>query len=304
MIQSLVDGLLVGSIVSLGAIGLTLVMHMLRFANFAHAELLAIGAYAALVFDAVFGALLGPLTNAIGPLSLTGSLLLAVVIAMGITGLSAVIIDKLVFKRIRETAGPLSMVFASFGVALILRNIISLVFGVQSHLYNDDIAFAVLISADPLLLIKPDQVFVFVTAIVIMLALHFMLSRTSFGFALRAVAENPALAQVAGVRLSHMIIMIWIIGGALAAAAGVFYALDNKLSPLMGHNLLLALFAATIVGGIGSIYGAVLGGFIVGLASGLALAVLPAGYAPAMPFFIILAVLMFRPNGLFGEAQE
>ena len=304
MIQNLADGLLVGAIVSLGAIGLTMIMHMLRFANFSHAELMGIGAYAALVFDPVLGAIAPPLQAALGPLSLTGSLAISVVLAMAATGLSAVIIDRLVFKRIRETAGPLSMVFASFGVALILRNLIALIFGVESHLYSDDIAFAVLVSADPLLLIKPDQLFVFFAALVIMAGLHLVLSRTSFGFALRAVAENPSLAQVAGVRLSHMIIAIWVIGGGLAAAAGVFYALDNKLSPLMGHNLLLSLFAATIVGGIGSVYGAVLGGFIVGIASGLALAILPPGYGPAMPFLIILAVLMIRPTGLFGEAEQ
>lgn len=304
MIQGLADGILVGSIVSLGAIGLTLVMHMLRFANFSHAELMGIGAYAALVFDPLLGVIAPALAGALGPLSLTATLSISVVLAMAATGLSAVIIDRLVFKRIRETAGPLSMVFASFGVALIIRNLIALTFGVQSHRYSDEIAFAVLVSADPLLLVKPDQVFVFLTAIAIMIALHLMLSRTGFGYALRAVAENPALAQVAGVRLSNMIIAIWIIGGGLAALAGVFYALDNQLSPLMGHNLLLSLFAATIVGGIGSVYGAVLGGFIVGIASGVALAILPAGYAPAMPFIIIMAVLMVRPNGLFGEEAE
>ncbi len=304
MIQSLADGILVGSIISLGAIGLTLVMHMLRFANFSHAELMGIGAYAALVFDPLLGVIAPALSGSIGSLSLTGALAVSVLLAMAVTGASAVIIDWLVFKRIRETAGPLSMVFASFGVALIIRHTIALVFGVQTHLYSDEITFAVLVSADPLLLVKPDQVFVFAAALAIMAVLHLILSRTSFGFALRAVAENPALAQVAGVRLSHMIIAIWVMGGGLAAAAGIFYALDNKLSPLMGHNLLLSLFAATIVGGIGSVYGAVLGGFIVGVASGIALAILPAGYAPAMPFIIIMAVLMIRPNGLFGEAVE
>lgn len=304
MIQGLADGLLVGSIVSLGAIGLTLVMHMLRFANFSHAELMGIGAYAALVFDPLLAAIAPPLSATLGPLSLTGALALSVVLAMGVTGLSAMLIDRLVFRRIRRTAGPLSMVFASFGVALIVRNLLALLFGVQSHLYSEEIAFAVLVSADPLLLVKPDQLFVFAAALAIMLALHLVLSRTGFGFALRAVAENPALAQVAGVRLSRMIAATWIIGGGLAAAAGIFYALDSKLSPLMGHNLILSLFAATIVGGIGSVYGAVLGGFIVGIAGGLALAVLPAGYAPAMPFLIIMAVLIVRPHGLFGEAVE
>lgn len=301
MIQTVLDGILTGSIISLGAIGLTLVMHMLRFANFAYAELLAIGAYAVLVFDKVVAALLPPVAAVLAPLTLTGSLLVALVLAMVVTGASAVVIDWLVFRRIRAKADPLSMVFASFGVALIVRNLIVLVFGHHPQLYSQAIARAQVLSLDPLILVKPDQVFVLCAALVLMAAFHLILTRTTFGFALRAVAENPTLAQVAGVRLSRMIVAVWLIGGALSAAAGMFYALTNQLNPMIGHVFLLPVFAATIVGGIGSVYGAVLGGFIVGIASGLALMLLPAGYAPAMPFLIILAVLLLRPNGLFGE---
>jgi branched-chain amino acid transport system permease protein len=304
MIQNLMDGVLTGAIISLGAIGLTMVMHMLRFANFAYAELMAIGAYAALVFDRVFAALLPLIDTAFKPLTLTASLALATVIAMVLTGLSAVAIDWLIFKRIRAKADALSMVFASFGVALIVRNIITIVFGHKAQLYSNDIAFAVVLSRDPLLLIKPDQVFVLVAALALMGLFHLVLTRTTFGYALRAVAENPALAQVSGVRLAGMIVAVWMIGGGLSAAAGTFYALTNHLSPVLGHNFLLPVFAATIVGGIGSVYGAVLGGFIVGIASGLALMVLPSGYTPAMPFLLILAVLLIRPHGLFGEDQS
>jgi branched-chain amino acid transport system permease protein len=304
MIQNLMDGVLTGAIISLGAIGLTMVMHMLRFANFAYAELMAIGAYAALVFDKVFAALLPLIDTAFKPLTLTASLALATVIAMVLTGLSAVAIDWLIFKRIRAKADALSMVFASFGVALIVRNIITIIFGHKAQLYSNDIAFAVVLSRDPLLLIKPDQVFVLVAALALMGLFHLVLTRTTFGFALRAVAENPALAQVSGVRLAGMITAVWMIGGGLSAAAGTFYALTNHLSPVLGHNFLLPVFAATIVGGIGSVYGAVLGGFIVGIASGLALMVLPSGYTPAMPFLLILAVLLIRPHGLFGEDQS
>jgi branched-chain amino acid transport system permease protein len=304
MIQTVLDGILTGSIISLGAIGLTLVMHMLRFANFAYAELMAIGAYAVLVFDRIVAVLLPPIASAMAPLSLTGSLLVALVLAMIVTGASAVVIDWLVFRRIRAKADPLSMVFASFGVALIVRNLIVLIFGHHPELYSQAIARAKVISLDPLILIKPDQVFVLVAALALMGMFHLILTRTTFGFALRAVAENPTLAQVAGVRLSRMIVAVWLIGGALSAAAGMFYALTNQLNPMIGHVFLLPVFAATIVGGIGSVYGAVLGGFIVGIASGLALMLLPAGYAPAMPFLIILAVLLIRPNGLFGEEVQ
>ncbi len=304
MIQSLLDGVLVGSILSLGAIGLTMAMHMLRFANFAHAELLSIGAYAALVFDGLFSALFPPLAAAIAPLSLTWALALAILVSMVVTAASAILVDRIVFARVRAMGGELSMVFASFGVALVLRNLISLIFGLKTQLYSQDIVFAVVLSNDPFLLVKPDQVFALVAALVIMLILHLVLSRTTLGFSLRAVAENPTLAQVSGIRRSRMIALIWIIGAALAAAAGVFYGLTNQISPVIGRDLVLPIFAATIVGGIGSIYGAVLGGFLVGIASNLALVVLPSGYSPAVPFLIILAVLLIRPNGLFGEARE
>ena len=303
MIQHLVDGILVGSILSLGAIGLTMVMHMLRFANFSHAELLSIGAYSALVFDAVFAAILPVLATTIGPLSMTWSLGLAMILSLAVTALSALLVDRLVFRRVREKGSELSMVFASFGVAMIIRNVVGLTFGLGTQLYSKDIVFAVVLSRDPMVLVKPDQVFALTAAIVIMFALHLVLSRTTLGYALRAVAENPVLAQVNGIRLSHMIALVWLIGGALAAIAGVFYGLSNQISPLIGRDLVLPIFAATIVGGIGSIYGAVFGGFIVGIAANMALTVLPSGYSPSVPFLIILAVLLIRPNGLFGEAR-
>lgn len=303
MIQHLIDGILVGSILSLGAIGLTMVMHTLRFANFSHAELLSIGAYAALIFDAVFTALLPPLSKILEPFSITLAFVIALPVAMLFTGGSAVLIDRLIFKRIREKGEELSMVFASFGVALIVRNIIGLCFGLKTQLYSDDIVMAILVSADPLILIKPDQLLVFAITCIIMVILHFILTRTTFGYSLRAIAENPSLAQVVGVNLSRMTTMIWIIGGGLAAVAGILYGLNNQISPVIGQNLVLPIFAATIVGGIGSIYGAVLGGFIVGIASSCALLILPAGYSPAVPFLIIITVLCIRPNGLFGEER-
>lgn len=303
MIQALFDGVLVGAVLSLGAIGLTLVMHILRFANFSHAELLAIGAYAALTIDAFLALLLPPLAASIGALSMTVALAIAMVAACAIAGASAIVIDQLIFRRLREKAGPLTMVFASFGVALIIRSTISLVYGLGTERYSNDIAFAVTVSTDPFLLVKPDQIMVLGVALLAMAILHLLLTRTTLGFALRAVAENPTLAQVNGIKLDTMIRFTWLVGGALAAAAGVLYAIDNQLSPVMGRDLVLSLFAAAIVGGLGSVPGAMLGGLIVGLASSFTLLVLPAGYKPVVPFLIIMATLYVRPNGLFGEAR-
>ena len=303
MIQHLLDGILVGSILSLGAIGLTMVMHILRFANFSHAELLSIGAYVALVFDQIFKVTMPLMANAIGSLSMTWALVLATIFSMVFTGTSAVLFDWLVFRRIREKGEELSMVFASFGLALIVRNLIGLIFGLNTKLYSQDIVFATVLSRDPLLVVKLDQLATFFITLVLMVVIHIVLSRTTFGYSLRAVGENPELAQVNGINLERAIMTVWIIGGGLAAVAGVFYGLTNQINPMIGRDLVLPVFAATIVGGIGSIYGALLGGFIVGLASNLALIILPSGYSPSVPFIIILAVLLIRPNGLFGEAR-
>ena len=303
MIQHLLDGILVGSILSLGAIGLTMVMHILRFANFSHAELLSIGAYVALVFDKVFKVTMPLMANTIGSLSMTWALVLSTIFSMVFTGASAVLFDRLVFRRIRQKGEELSMVFASFGLALIVRNLIGLIFGLNTKLYSQDIVFATVLSRDPLLVVKPDQLATFSITLVLMIVIHIILSRTTFGYSLRAVGENPELAQVNGINLERTIMTVWIIGGGLAAVAGVFYGLTNQINPMIGRDLVLPVFAATIVGGIGSIYGALLGGFIVGLASNLALIILPSGYSPSVPFIIILAVLLIRPNGLFGEAR-
>ena len=303
MIQHLLDGILVGSILSLGAIGLTMVMHILRFANFSHAELLSIGAYVALVFDQIFKVTMPLMANAIGSLSMTWALVLATIFSMVFTGASAVLFDWLVFRRIRQKGEELSMVFASFGLALIVRNLIGLIFGLNTKLYSQDIVFATVLSRDPLLVVKLDQLATFFITLVLMVVIHIVLSRTTFGYSLRAVGENPELAQVNGINLEKAIMAVWIIGGDLAAVAGVFYGLTNQINPMIGRDLVLPVFAATIVGGIGSIYGALLGGFIVGLASNLALIILPSGYSPSVPFIIILAVLLIRPNGLFGEAR-
>ena len=303
MIQHFLDGILVGSILSLGAAGLTMVMHILRFANFSHAELLSIGAYVALVFDKIFKVTMPLMANEIGSLSMTWALVLATIFSMVFTGASAVLFDWLVFRRIRQKGEELSMVFASFGLALIVRNLIGLIFGLNTKLYSQDIVFATVLSRDPLLVVKLDQLATFFITLVLMVVIHIVLSRTTFGYSLRAVGENPELAQVNGINLERTIMTVWIIGGSLAAVAGVFYGLTNQINPMIGRDLVLPVFAATIVGGIGSIYGALLGGFIVGLASNLALIILPSGYSPSVPFIIILAVLLIRPNGLFGEAR-
>ena len=146
----------------------------------------------------------------------------------------------------------------------------------------------------------PDQVLVFGITLVVLAVLWFFLQRTRDGMALRAVAENPALSGVAGIDIAATVRLTWIVSSSLAALAGVFYGVTVQLRPELGLNLLLPLFTAAILGGVGSVSGAVIGALVISLAEHLMTIVMPSTYRPLVPFVLLLAVLYFRPAGLFA----
>ena len=293
--QALADGILTGAIIALGAIGVTFTLGIMRFANFAHSELLTWGGYIALVIVAFAG----PGTPT-GPLSFGWQLLAAALVAAVLTGLAAWSVDVLVFRRLRRRgAQPLTMVFAAFGAALVMRHLVVLVWGHESRFYTRELQMAA--ELVPGVRVLPDQIFILGLALIVMVALHAFLTRSRTGMAMRAMAESPALAQVCGVEVEAVVRLTWIISGALAAFAGVFVGLTPQLHPEIGFNLLLSLFAAAILGGTGSLTGAVVGGFLVGLAENLSLLVISPGYKGAMPFLLLLVILIVRPQGIFGE---
>jgi branched-chain amino acid transport system permease protein len=292
--QAIADGLLSGAIIGLGAIGVSLGMQILRFANFSHSELLTWGAYIALTFTtfATTGA-------SIGPFSFGWQLLLAIVVAGVGAAAIALIVDALVFRRLRDRGvQSVTMVFAAFGTGLILRNLVTLIWGTEAHYYTRKLQMAVEVL--PGVRMLPDQMFVLGLAVVIVTGLHFFLKYTRFGVAMRGVAENPPLAQVCGVRVESVVWWTWIIGSAIAAAAGVFLGLTVQIRVEMGFNLLLALFTAAILGGSASLVGAFVGGLLVGLIENVSVLVISPGYKQAMPFIVMLVVFYFRPQGLFA----
>ncbi|MDO9525489.1 MAG: branched-chain amino acid ABC transporter permease [Gemmobacter sp.] len=294
MLQALADGLLTGAIYALGAIGLTLTMGILRFANFAHAEMMTWGAYMALGVLTVFNLPTAPL----GPLTFGWPLLLATAIACGLTVALALLVDWLVFRRLRDKVGHLTLVFASFGVALLIRNVIHLIFGGRATYYTTDLQIAMRVLPD--LRIMPDQIFAFGMVVVLVIAVHQFLQRSPLGLSMRAVSENPSLAVVNGVSLTRVVRWTWIVGGALAAVAGILYGVTVQLRPELGFHLLLPLFAAAILGGVGNVIGAVIGGFLIGLIESFSVLVITPDYKLAVPFIVLLAVLYIRPTGLFG----
>ncbi len=301
ILQHLADGILTGAIVSLGAIGLSLTMRIMKFANFAHAELLTLGAYAAFVFLIFAKSMDDVLGGVIGPFSFGLSLILATVLAGGLTAIIALLIDRLVFARLRARAGHMTLVFASFGIALLVRNLVLISFGPDPYYYSRTLQMAIRLPGD--ILVMPDQVFVLLLTIVLVIFLHLFLTKSRAGIAMRGVAENPSLASACGIDVDAVIRWTWILGGVGAAIAGVLYGMTVQLRPELGFSLLLPLFAAVILGGTGSMYGAVVGGLIVGLAENLSVMVIPASYKPAIPFLLILLILYVKPKGLFGDAK-
>jgi branched-chain amino acid transport system permease protein len=298
MLQLVADGLIQGAMVSLGAIGLTLTYSILRFANFTQGELVTGGAYAALMTLASFAGAAQGLGTFAG-LSFGWLMLLALLVAMLVMGALALAVEWLLFGRLRRHGNAITLVIASFGASLALRNLIAFGFGLQPQYFSRDLQIAVPILSE--VRVTPDQLFMMALTALLVVVLHLFLTRTTLGRAMRATAENPALAMLIGIDVRAVVRWTWLIGGALAAVAGVFLGLTVQIRPSMGFDLLLPLFAAAILGGIGNPYGAVLGGLVIGLAESLSVPWVGSEYRQAVGFLVMLAALLWRPQGLLGE---
>ncbi len=294
--QIVVDGVMSGAMIGLGAIGLTLTYSILRFANFAQGEFITWGAYVALLAGGALAGVIGGET--IGDLTFGWRLVASLPIAMLASGALAVALDWLLFRRLRRGGSEIVLVIASFGASLALRSLIEFWFGPSPVYYSHEIAMTVAIL--PGLRATEDQLVVLALAAVLMAAMHLVMTRTWLGRAMRATSENPDLARVSGIDVARVIRGAWFIGGALAAASGVFLGVTVQLRPYMGFDLLLPLFAAAILGGIGSVPGAMAGGMIIGLAEALAVPLVGAQYRAAVAFLVLLSALLVRPTGLFG----
>lgn len=299
VIELIVYGIILGSIIALGAIGLTLVYGILRFANFAHGDLMAVGAYVVLF-------VIGWLLPALGlsgapwhPLSFGWPMLAGLVVAMPVAGAVALGIDRLLYRPMRlRRVSPVILAMASLAMALILRSLIYITWGSDFIFYTTALRPAWLLPLG--VRIKPDQVFILAVTATLVVLLYLFLMRTRMGKAMRATADNPQLALVTGIDTDRVITWTWMLGAGLAAAAGVLYGIDAQLRPDMGWNFLLPLFAAVILGGIGNPFGALVGGLILGIAQQVSTAYLLPTYKPAVAFLLMIVILLVRPRGLFG----
>lgn len=316
--KGITAGLIIGSIYALGAIGVTMIFGILRFAHFAHGDMMTLGAFVTLI-----------LTGALAAMGLNLPLPLAFIAmfpAMAITAVIAIGIDRVFYKPLRQAgARPVVVVMASVGVTLMLQGLIRLFAGVRGRdmfLEAPKEIFRIPFpgASRPIIITEP-QALLIVFTVVAVIVLHWFLTRSRLGKAMRAVSDNPELARITGINTNHVVWATWIIGGALACAAGSLLSMDVTLKPDLSFNILLPIFAATIVGGIGQPYGAIAGGFLVGFCETLAvfnwaillrpiehllwfdlpanLALFPTQYKLMVPFIILIIVLIYRPTGIF-----
>lgn len=296
--QFLADGLIAGATIGLGAIGVTLTYSILGFANFAHGEFISWGCYLTWGLAAAFAALLPGSTEAIGALSIGWNVVFATLTAMLVSGAMAVALDALLFRPLRRRGASITAVIASFGASMALRALLEAVLPARQAYLSTELQIAIPLMRG--LRVTADQIMLLAAAGVLVCALALLITRTDIGRSMRAVSENPALARVAGIDVAHVIRVAWFVGGALACASGVMLGLLVQIRPTMGAELLLPLFAAAILGGVGSVPGALLGGLIVGLAEAATTQWWGAQWRAAVAFGIVIAVLLLRPSGLFG----
>ncbi|MBV5261115.1 branched-chain amino acid ABC transporter permease [Synechococcus moorigangaii CMS01] len=289
-LQLVLNGLSVGSILALAAVGLTLTYGILRLSNFAHGDYMTLGAYVTW------------LSNSLG-LNIWLSM---VVGAFGTVG-GMLIAEKLLWQPMRDKrATPTTLIIISIGLALFLRSTVLFIWGSGNQQYDLPVVQAINLTAlfglpetVPDLRIAYYRVVVMVLTVLVILGLHFILQNSKIGKAMRAVADNLDLARVSGIDVERVVLWTWILTGTLTAIAGSMYGLITTVRPNMGWFLILPMFASVILGGIGNPYGAIAGAFVIGIAQEVSVSVLGPDYKLGVALLIMVILLLVRPQGLF-----
>jgi branched-chain amino acid transport system permease protein len=294
------NGVVYSSIIVLGSIGLSLIYSIAGFANFAHGDTMTVGAYATLIaFSAIGGV-------GFSVLSLPLGFFIALLAGVAVTVVVALITERIVYKPL--DIGSIGLLITSIGVAFIYRALIQVRYSTDVRRLD----LEPLRPIDPLLQygirITEHDLAIVVSAVVLVIGLHVLLQYTDLGRKMRATADNPDLARASGIRTRRVELWTWVIGAGLAGAGGAFLGLFNQLVPRMGFNELLVIFAAVILGGIGSVYGAMLGGLLIGMIVEMTPILTTVGipisteYGAALAFVIMVLVLLVRPEGIAGQA--
>jgi len=285
--QLFLNGIIAGSIYALIAIGFTVIYRTVKFFHFAHGIVYTAGAYFAYTLI----------------ISLHLNFALSFFLAIALAAILGVAIDRLVYYPLRQQkASNLIFLLASFGVVIFIQNLIQLIYGAQ----------ILTIRTGPIkeghhflgAVITDIQILILAISIILMIFLWLFIQKTKLGKAMRAVSDDPIAANVVGINPERIILTSFAIGSALAGVAGILISFETNIEPTMGFSALLKGIIASIIGGIGSIPGAVLGGFFLGLAENLGIWKISAGWKDCIAFAILIIFLLLRPRGILGNKTE
>ena len=285
--QFLINGVIAGGIYALVALGFTVIYGTVRFFHFAHGAVYAVGAYLAWLAVVQWGIPVIP----------------GVVLACLLAGVLGLLIDFAVYRPLRERKSPnLVFLLASFGIFVFLNNALQLVFGADvKSLRSGSVREGHHILG---VVITDIQIVILVACLIVTLALIVFVKATRLGKAIRAVADDPVAASLVGIHSDRIIQTSFFLGSVLAGTAGILVSLETNIEPTMGLNAVLKGIIAAVIGGMGSIPGAVFGGLIIGLAENLGIYGISAGWKDAIAFTILVVFLLFRPGGIFGRESE
>ncbi len=300
-LQQLINGLSLGSIYALIALGYTMVYGVLRFINFAHGDVFMVGAFAGLYFSRWLQPLLAGVPEVLGAV-------IIMISAMVICAVLGIVIEKLAYKPLRERP-RLTVLITAIGVSLLLAYTGQLVFGAAPRGFPPLITTRAIEGLGTLTVTNTQLVVLGIT-VLLLVGLRFIVMKTKMGLAMRALSLNPTAAALMGVNNNVVISFTFGLGSALAAAGGIFYALlYSAIDPFMGVLPGIKAFVAAVLGGIGNIPGAALGGILIGVLETLVVGYssevgIPPGFRDAVAFVTLILILLFKPSGLLGKVER
>lgn len=285
-----VAGLKLGAVIALSAVGLSLIYAVTGLVNFAHGEMVTLGAVLAYFFS----------TSPVGP---GWPLIVAAIPAVILGAAFGWVQDRGLWRPLRlRGMGLISQMVVSIGLAFALRHLILVVFSGQRRLFRD---FTVQSPIEVLgISMVPKHLVTIAAAVIVLVAVGVFLQRTKMGTALRAVSDDVDLSESSGINVNRVVTQTWILAGGLAALGGIFFASNEAVQWDMGFRLLLLIFAAVVLGGLGTAYGAMLGGFVVGVAVEMSTLFVPSELKSAVGLMLLIIMLLVRPQGLLGSRER
>ena len=309
MADLFVSGIIYGCIIALGAIGLTLLSSILNFFNFAYGDMFSLGAFMTFLFLGIIGDG-GTFWGLSFGWGFVASVSCSIVFMLG----CVLLIDRFFFRPLRQLeVTPLFMSIASLGLAFIVQAVIHIAWGPEVRYYSNAIQISKKLPLG--IRIKPDEVFIMICAFALVTAVYLFLKKTRMGKAMRAMSDNRILAKASGIETKRVIMWTWVIAAILITVAGTLYGIQVQLRPVMGWHFLIPLFVAVIMGGIGSFWGAMIGGLIIGISEEMITGLLKnivhilnldadmSVYKPAVAFVLVVLILLLRPHGIFGKKE-